>query len=48
MISTIFSYFSFNQIWLITNNKDSIYLTGQTNRAKISFKQYLLKFTKKI
>jgi cytochrome c biogenesis protein len=48
MISTILSYFSFNQIWLLTNSKNSIYLTGQTNRAKISFKQYLLKITKKM
>ncbi|BDE17622.1 c-type cytochrome biogenesis protein (chloroplast) [Galdieria partita] len=48
MTSTVFSYFSFNQIWLLINNKNSIYLTGQTNRAKISFKQYLLKITKKM
>nr|WDA99312.1 c-type cytochrome biogenensis protein [Galdieria yellowstonensis]WDA99502.1 c-type cytochrome biogenensis protein [Galdieria yellowstonensis] len=48
MLSTIFSYFSFNQIWLLTNNKNSIYLTGQTNRAKISFKQYLLNITREM
>nr|YP_010713774.1 c-type cytochrome biogenensis protein [Galdieria phlegrea]WDA99856.1 c-type cytochrome biogenensis protein [Galdieria phlegrea] len=48
MISTVISYFSFNQIWILRVNKDTIYLTGQTNRAKISFKQYLFRITKKI
>nr|BDA98957.1 c-type cytochrome biogenensis protein [Rhodomonas sp. NIES-2332] len=47
MLSIIFSYFSYSQIWAIKENK-MLYVSGRTNRAIYSFEQQITKMMNKL
>jgi len=45
MISTLASYISYSQIWLIQQN-NKVFIGGTTNRAKFEFELEFFKFIK--
>ena len=45
MISTLISYITYSQIWIIQKNK-KIFIGGNTNRAIFEFELEFLKFLK--
>ena len=45
MISTLISYITYSQIWMINSNKQ-IFIGGNTNRAIFDFELEFLKFVK--
>jgi len=48
MISTLLSYISFSQIWVVSNREGDLIIGAKTNRTKVSLNTEIFKMTKNL